>query len=371
MKQNKLSKRKKKNVLMKGLRTLSLVTALFMLGCSSGRQDNNPLKLTWNQVGLDGLVVNRLELISSHLYAITDDGLYVTDVVSGNGFEPLGLQGKNILDLVDLGQGHLMASYRNQNDWEDFGLYETFDGGQNWLPNYHPFGEDGQDEAITDFYWDDTNSILYATGVGVFAKSLDKGNTWELIYGYWISSTTGMMFEVNPFNNSDIWLGGQGSIENGYLVYLKNESVVKEWSDLAPNPTVVKEIYFDGSSPQNIYVGWEGALLKTSDNGGTWTTLLDEHVESSFFYGIGVSDNDPNMVFTGKWNKGMDKQRLTLYYSMNGGNNWYTENYLPEKHGGILDLKMVNGAGGERIFLALDKGGVYEVSFELSDDMDE
>ncbi|MEC7262421.1 MAG: hypothetical protein VXW38_01700 [Bacteroidota bacterium] len=371
MKKNKFLQRKKKSILAKCLKALPVVTALFMIGCSTGKHDKNPLDLTWNQVGLDGLVVNRLELIANKLYAITDDGLYVMDVESGNGFAPLGLQDKNILDLVDFGQGHLMASYRNPNDWEDFGLYETFDGGNNWLPNGNAFGENGQDEAINDFYWDGTNSILYATGVGVLAKSLDKGATWELIYGYWTASSTFMMIELNPNNMSDIWFGGQGGIENGYLVHMRNGSIAKEWGDLVPNPSVVKDIYFDGSSTQNIYVGWEGALLKTSDNGTTWTTLIDEHAEASFFFGIGVSATNSDLVFSGKWNKGMDKQRLTLYYSMNGGNNWFKENYLPEKHGGILDLKILNGAAGERIFLALDKGGVYEVTYELSDDLDE
>lgn len=354
-------------MLVKGLKALSLLTLLLVLSCSSSDDDkNNQLKLTWHHVGLDGLVVNRFELMANRLYAITSDGLYVMDVVSGTGFAPSGLQGKNILDIVDFGQGHLMASYRSRTDWEDFGRYETFDGGQNWVSNEHAFGEDGQDEPVTDFHWDDTNAILYATGVGVFAKSLDKGTTWELIYGYWVSATSGMMFEVNPENENEIWLGGQGSIENGYLVHLKDESILNEWTDLVPNPTVVKEIYFDNSPNQNIYVGWEGALLKTSDNGNTWTTLIDEHVEASFFFGVGASNNDSELVFAGKWNKGMDKQQLTLYYSMNGGSNWYKENYLPEEHGGILDLKVINGTGGERIFLALDKGGVYEVSYELS-----
>lgn len=371
MKQNRLFKRKKKSILSKGLKALSLVTAFFMLGCSTGKHDKEPLDLTWNQVGLDGLVVSRLELVANQLYAITDKGLYVMDVESGSGFTPLGLQDKNILDLVDFGQGHLMASYRNPDDWEDFGLYETFDGGNNWVPNGNAFGEDGQTEAVNDFYWDGTNGVLYATGVGVLAKSFDKGAAWELIYGDWTFPGTGMMLEVNPSNKNQIWLGGQGAIENGYLVHLNNGSVVKEWFDLVPSPSVVKEIYFDSSSSQNLYVGWEGELLKTSDNGSSWTTLIEEHEEASFFHGIGVSNSNPKLIFSGKWNKGLDKQPLTLYYSLNGGNNWYMENYIPEKHGGILDLKMVTGAVGERIFLALDKGGVYEVTYELSADLEE
>lgn len=371
MKLNISPEGKWRNILSKGLQGLLALATILINSCSKDHNDKSSLKLAWDHLGLDGLVVSRLELQGNQLYAITDDGLYAMDLESGNTFTPFGLQGMNILDLVDFGQGHFMASYRDQNNWEDFGRFETFDGGQNWTSHEHTFGEDGQDEAITDFYWDATSSILYATGTGVLAKSMDKGSTWELIYGYWISTTTGMMVEVNPIHKSDIWIGGQGSIENGYLVYFKNESIVYEWMDLVPNPTVVKEIYFEGTSSQNIYVGWEGALLKSSDNGSNWTTLIDEHEESSFFYGIGVSVRNSNLVFTGKWNKGMEKQDLTLYYSQNGGKDWYKENHLPEQHGGILDLKMVNGTEGERIFLALDKGGVYEVSYELDNDLND
>jgi photosystem II stability/assembly factor-like uncharacterized protein len=195
----------------------------------------------------------------------------------------------------------------------------------------------------------------------VLAKSTDKGTTWQPLWGGWGFIGTGMVVETNPKNPSDIWFGGQGGIEDGYLIHWQNETVQNEWYDLVPNPTVPKAIAFDNSTPQTIYVGWEGELNKTSDAGATWEMLIDRHEESHFFFGVGVSSSSPDLIFAGKWVKGEEQQPLTLYYSQDGGDTWEEDTHADEDHGGIFDLAVISTEEGERIFLALDTGGVYEV----------
>ncbi len=158
-----------------------------------------------------------------------------------------------------------------------------------------------------------------------------------------------------------MWLGGQGGIEDGYLVRLENEIEKNRWVDLVANPTTVKKIVFDTQNPQSIYVGFEGALLKTSTNGQSWETLIDEHENSKFFYGIAISEIDNNKIFASGWLKGNEPQPLVLYYSENKGLTWYQEIYSPEAFGGVKDMLLKSEGNKERLFLALDKGGVYEV----------
>lgn len=343
-----------------------MVASFLLVRCNEDDYQAQPPSFTWSQIGLDGLKVNRLALIEDKLYAITSNGLYVMDVETESEFSSLGLKGKELTDVVVFNEDHLLASYRD-TDREVAEIYETLDGGINWSSKKHNFGLQQTNESVTDFLWDAANGILYATSFGVLAKSIDKGTNWQPVWGDWGYIGTGMMVEINPRKPTDIWFGGQGGIENGYLVYLKNESVHDEWYDLVPNPTVPKAIVFDNSTPQNVYVGWEGELNRTSDSGDTWETLIDRHEEAHFFFGVGVSDNNPNLVFAGKWAKGKEEQPLTLYYSQDGGDTWKENTHTSENYGGIFDLELISTTGGERIFLALDKGGVYEVSVNTNE----
>ena len=53
--------------------------------------------------------------------------------------------------------------------------------------------------------------------------------------------------------------------------------------------------------------------------------------------------------------------------SINGGDTWEESTYADEDQGGIFDLKVISTEGTERIFLALDKGGVYEVMMNTNE----
>lgn len=350
--------------------SIRMLTAVLLLiasfsSCKKDESQNNPKGLTWKKIGLGGLTVNRLELIGNNLYAMTSDGLYVKNIQTNGGFNLAGLKGKNLLDIAVFSQTHIIASFRNKNDAGNVALYETVDGGTNWTVKQNNFGSAGFPEPITDLHWDKQNNILYATGLGVLAKSPDKGATWTPLWGQWGVLATGMMMEQNPKFPNEIWFGGQGSIENGYLVHAVNEAVVKDWSSLVQNPTVPKAIGFDTKTPQNIYVGWEGELIKTPDNGNTWQTLMDRHEDAHFFFGIGISKNNPDQIFTAKWIKGAPTQPLTLYSSSDGGNTWKENTFENENKGGVFDLVIVSENNRERIFLGLDGGGVYEVIVNL------
>jgi photosystem II stability/assembly factor-like uncharacterized protein len=341
------------------LSILFLIISIISFSTSCDSDSNQEGNISWKKIGLNGLKVNKLELINNNLYAVTSDGLYVKNINSSSSFISIGLQGKNLLDVAIFNTNHILASFRNESNGEDTKIYETLNGGTTWSVKNTNFGIIQFPEAVNDFEWDEISNTLYATGYGVLAKSIDYGTNWEILWGDWANIGTGMMINKNPFKEKDLWFGGQGGIENGYLVNSFNNSV-REWNDLVPNPSVVKAIAFDNQSPQNIYVGWEGELSKSNDHGNTWTTLIDRHQEAHFFFGIGISQNNPNIIYTGKWIKGVTSQPLEIYYSSDEGITWKSEIFQSENKGGIFDLKVKSEENQDRIFVALDGGGIYE-----------
>lgn len=316
------------------------------------------------QLGLDGLKVYELSIVNESLYAATNNGVYSKHIHTDDEFIHLGLGGRNVVDFVVFSNQHIIATTANRGaSMDDFALLETTDGGESW-DELDEFGEDGFEEPVHSLsVHPQQANVIYATGLRVVAASSDYGRSWELLWGEWGSFASGTgVAEINPFKQTDLWFGGQGGIENGYLGVLRNEEILHEWDDLVPNPTVAVELAFDQQTAQTIYVGFEGALMKTTNNGSTWKEVINGRRNGMrFFYGIDISASNPNHVFTGGWLKGEETQPMIIYYSTNAGKTWNSKTFDAEQAGGIFTMKVISEPTHERIFVGLDKGGVYEV----------
>jgi photosystem II stability/assembly factor-like uncharacterized protein len=344
------------------LAALALAIALF---CSCDDDDGlSPApNLTFQQIGLDNLKVYELVLYGEDsLFAATNDGIYVKEIDSADPFVHIGLKGRNVLDLVVFTPEHIIVATGNRGFISDTnGIHETLNGGSSWEKSN--FGDDGNEEPAHSLSKHPTiEGTVYATGSTVVAKSVDYGKNWEVIWGNWGGFASGVsVAAINPFVETDLWYGGQGGIENGYLGYLRNEQQVKQWDDLVDNPTVAVEVAF--TNPGNhIFAGFEGALMKTSNNGDTWKQVIDGHTDGlRFFYGIGKSDVRQSHLYAGGWLKGVDEQSLVLYVSQDSGETWQIKTFEDEKAGGIYSLKVISEGNRDRVFVGLDGGGVYEV----------
>ncbi|WP_439490257.1 WD40/YVTN/BNR-like repeat-containing protein [Algoriphagus sp.] len=353
-------------------KTIFAITSIMLLSCNSDndfeRIQSGPFTLISHS--LEGITVNEFVIKGDMIFAATSDGIYSRKINSTDvRFTSIGLKGKNIQDIHAFTVAELLASSVNFGEEKpETKIYKTTNEGKKWEEYETDFGgaEDSW-EGLGDFESVPSQPHhLYATGSQVVAKSIDKGKTWEPIWGDWgmIGSPATMKIKVNPLIPTEIWGGGQGGIENGFLFKTKETEQLDYWDNLVLNPTVVKEIVFDRQSPQSIYVGWEGELSKSMDNGNTWTTLIDRHEEAHFFFGIGISPNNPNLVFAGKWIKGGQSQPLEIFYSMDKGETWDSHSFQHISEGGIWDLKVVKQGNKDRIFLGLDKGGIAEIAFK-------
>lgn len=340
--------------------SLLAFTAFFFLSCS---EDNEKPVVTWTKLGLDGKTVHELKIVNNTLFAASSGGLFKRSLNNTSGFSLIGFDGKNVQAIAPISEQHILASLVDRaNHTEPPVLYETTNGGETWQEIENNFGGIDQ-EVILDIEVHPTdNNIIYATGWQVVAKSTDQGVTWHPIWGDWGGFGTGTsVVAIDPTNNEHVWAGGQGGIENGYLMYIEPENEWFQWTGLVENPTVVKEIIFDATNPGHVYAGFEGALIRTRNNGNSWESLIESE-ENRFFFGIGLTHFDPERIYTAGWLKRFDDpQPLKLFYSNDHGSTWKTLDFTDEDFGGVYDLKIIPGEDHDRVFLGLYKGGVYEV----------
>lgn len=341
---------------MKRLAAAFLV--FLMTGCDE--EPSRSLQVDWKKLGLDGKTVNEMQVVGPDLYVATTTGLFKLPDTSGD-FQAIGFDGKNVEAIEAFGDGELMVSVFDKTGAEAPALFKTVNDGISWDKIESNFGG-GFPEPVLDLeQHHDNPNILFATGYAVVASSHDQGLTWEPLYGEWGGFATGLsVVEMNPLND-ELWAGGQGGIENGILLHSEHGVDWNMWSDLVENPTVVKEITFSNTDGDELYVGFEGALLKTNNNGQTWQTLIHSQ-ETRFFFGIRLGTEDPQRVYTGGWLKTSDPQPLILYISEDGGKTWNERRLPSEQFGGILEMQIKKYNGKDVIFLGLDKGGVYQLT---------
>lgn len=169
-------------------------------------------------------------------------------------------------------------------------VYESVDGGFNWLPRSQGLPETYSSERLTGLYQHPFDrDLLYAGYSGrksekMLYHSANGGATWQLI------------------NTPTEWTSG------GIL-----------------------HIHYVSGPPAQLYcgLGWWHGLYTSSNNGNTWTQLLSDAAIQT----IGVHPEHPSIILVGCSGK------QTLLRSSNAGNTWV------ESHSGIDGR---NGQSGVR-----------------------
>ena len=335
-------------------RLLAVFACVICIACDSSEREEAS---SWIKLGLDGLKVNELVIRDDNLYAATSDGIYRKGLNGDVEFKRIGLAGMNIEDLVIFSTQKILASYVDRTYAEAPGLYVTTNAGTDWTKVESDFGGSAP-EPIFDLVADaDDDDMLFAGGLGVVASSNDGGVSWTPIWGEWQRIATGVtIVTMSPYEKI-VWAGGQGAIENGFIIRNPGREDERVWDNLLPNPTVAKEIVFNG--PDFVLAGWEGGLIRSQNGGETWKTIIESD-ENRFFFGVALG-NRPGRVYAGGWLKGQETQPLKLFVSDDSGDGWRVLERPNEDNGGIFDLQVQSSPKEDRIFLGLDQGGVYEV----------
>jgi photosystem II stability/assembly factor-like uncharacterized protein len=160
------------------------------------------------------------------------------------------------------------------NGWAGSGnkLFQTNDGGENWIINLEHGAEDIQFINISEG-WFCSSSLIYIT--------TDGGNSWNY-------STTGSIHGLNSIhftNNNTGWAVG----DNGKIVKTIDGGIT--WvTQLSFTNSIFSSVYFFDENVGWI-VGESGSILKTTNGGVTFVEQKDIDEIPTAYY---LSQNYPN-----------------------------------------------------------------------------
>lgn len=357
----------------KNLVNFGILSLIFLMSFCK-QDDLQPVSdIEWKHHGLSNHIINKIQIYKNKIYVATDKGFFVKhkNDLSQN-WQLLGFQSKACQSFLLINENEIIVSLVNRQDHTQTGLFKTTNGGNTWTDFTNGFGGGEDIEPVFDISVNtEDSSIFYAVGSYVVARSTDKGLSWNPVFGEWQGFASGMAFvKANPYNPTDVWAGGQNAIEQSFLLYSSiGGNDWAHWLNLVDAPSVPKEIAFHPTKQQEVYAGFEGALIKSPDNGETWETLIESD-ESKFFFGIGINKIKPNRIYAAGWLKRFDEpQPFIIYASKDGGKNWQEHKYENEAFGGVYDMELISENENDKLYIGLYKGGVYEVVFKNPSDI--
>lgn len=313
---------------------------------------------------LDGLIVNRLINLGDQVLAATDKGLYLQR--ERTRWELLTSSDWDVLDVIQLAPGELMVSVISRGENQ---LAKSSDGGITWHTVRSNFGGENSRETVNRLLWSDSHNTLYGVGTDVLARSDASGENWEIVSGFWNSFARGMWALAIQPEGSIVMYGGQGAIENPVLRKVDTTSLQEvsvDIRELLPVPSTVREIVFDETDSDIVYAAGEGGIIKSGDQGETWSPMFVNE-NSRFYFDLIQNPQNPSHFYTAGWNKVFDDpQPLILEISLDDGVTWQQfEHSDTELFGGVRTMLLVENNEQVVLYLGLYKGGIIEVKINI------
>jgi len=282
-------------------------------------------------------------------------------------------------DVSQSNPGILYASFGN---WFLYNLYKSSDTGRSWrkIPEI---------EGVHDISIDENNpDIIYILeGNRGFKKSTNGGFTWErLAPGYawffkrirdslwlcyyntdtWFSflktSTDGgnnwtdllidlvesnpIAMDINPRNTDIIYYLGYC---NGPAVVFKSTNGGTNWEIVYVHDSYGNSIRVDPSNPENIYMGTDGGIFKSTNSGQTWGTI-----SSDSCFELYISKN--GTIYAGGGQK--------IIISSDGGAHWeiYSEGLNSRVCRNCIKVDETNNI----VYVGTDKQGVLSLDLNTT-----
>lgn len=226
---------------------------------------------------------------SGFLYRSTD-GLASIQVVSDNSYLSIEFHQTNP-NIVFAPRSYYWA--RNE-------IWRSTNGGSNWslLHNINENNHRGFTVATTPA---DPNLVLFSSNTYIW-KSTDNGVTIDTIPG---SSGKGSYFEVSP-TDANIMINGDIDIRMSYDGG-NNWNTVTDWfwseGGTPLDDYVHADIRYATFSGGDIYCGTDGYMVKSPDDGATWS-ILSDGTSLREYYKLGVSQSDNDIVVCGSQDNG-------------------------------------------------------------------
>lgn len=239
------------------------------------------------------------------------------------------------------------------------GLWKTTDGGNNWSSNTDDLPTLGVSSMVVN---PNNTSILYigtgdrdagdAVGLGVY-KSTNAGVSW-------FQSNTGMgnkevgAMILHPTNSDYILAATSGGI-------YKTTNGGTSWTLESTNSSFYKDIKWKPGSSTVAYAtetSGNAGFYKTTDGGDTWTEITTGLPTNGQRYVIGVSADDPDVVYI---LSSVSSEYQGLYKSTNSGNSFSTQSTTPNLLGWNVNGTDNGGQGWYDLCIEVDPNDASNV----------
>jgi len=350
----------------------SLFLIVFLNGCDI--QDATPdiPDDQFEPTGIEGAVINSFKADGDQLYAVTNNGVWVSDLTGDiTEWNSLGLEGLNVVGLANLSDGSFLAGVQRDNvQSEEPVLYRQEDDSfsEEWEPYDQNFGGSENYNYINRLEdHPDHPGQIYARGAYSLARSIDDGESWQTIFGDWSSiGYLADLLEFDPGHSGRIWIGGESAAFQPYLYFSDNEG--ESWNGLAIDASGDNAVYsmaFHPDDVNRILVGLEGEIRSSDDLGETWTMSFENDLYH-YILAMSTPNNIPSeTVYASGSEYGAQGGNLFFLVTNDFGETWEkfsAEAELDETS--INDLYIHEAEGQITIYLGTSLG-VW--SYRMSD----
>lgn len=284
-------------------------------------------------LGLGEYFTEDLDIVDNYMYAATDDGVFKKSVydLSSSHWTSIGLKGMKVLSLLVLDPTTIFAVVNAYHSPENELIYKTEDGGKTWNAVFYdfPLTPLSPPKHILDRHPGSYDVFYLVNDIqdGIF-KSDNGGFEWERIAGQ-SQFNLNRFLKVNPYSPNQLWYGGEGLGYSANLFESLDFGVTwheKDTGGLLPFESCFHNLVIDDHDPQTWYLPGEYGVLKTEDNGDSFSLVLEDLV---YFLDVGINPASSQILYASGITLTVPVELHHLYRSNDGGETWWIVDFEP------------------------------------------
>lgn len=297
----------------------------FLNICSPGGDPEPPSSPDqWQKLGLSDLNIEEINFYHNQLFAGTENGMFTKNVADSDTiWQPIGLQGKKVLDFIVFSPDEIIASVDLSVFPKGVSIYRTTDGGNSWEPYQNGFGGDAGQTCYALDHNPAAPDTIFGRAAFAVGKSTDRGQSWRTVLGEW--GTIGYqsdLIHIDEHNPNIVWAGGETTIFAPYLTKSTNYGETWEGKPVpSSGDNAVYDIAINKRDSDVIVVGMEGQLIRSTDGGDNFDIVVEPEGGTYFL----TLDRNPifsNIVYASGSEFGTTPGQLFFYKSKNFGRTW-------------------------------------------------